>query len=270
MINPKTVINRAVGGAINGAIGNVLQNGLSVGFDAGPLSGGVSLGLDGISGGLSLGGFSVGGGMSFGGFGNLFSGNAHTTQGKVVTLSFKPGHPYASYPGIMAPLNSTGGVAWPYRPNIDIASAVNYEIGTPVHSMQDFRSFRNNTSANITITGQFTSQTIEEGRYTLAVMHFFRTARLMSFGQGGSVPSGMPPPVLNLNAYGKNQINNVPVVLDAMLQSLPNDVDYIEIDGNQVPTIISLTAACTLMLAPEQLRYFSLDAYAAGNMQNYL
>lgn len=276
MINIKSVVNRSVGGAISGGITGSLNTSIGKGGMLGGLniSGGIGGGLGGISGGISgsldFGPFSISGGIDFGGFGGLFSGNSFSSSGRAVTLGFKGGHPYSGYPGILGPLSATGGVAWPYRPSIEISRAVSYENNAPVHSMQDFRSFRNNSSANISISGQFSAQSIEEGEYAQAALHFFRVASLMSFGKGGAVPAGMPPPVLALNAYGPNNLNNVPVVLDSMLQSFPPDVDYINVNGNEVATLFTLTATMTVMLAPEQLRYFNLDAFAAGSMQNFI
>lgn len=277
MINVKTVVNRSVTGAVSGSISGNLQTSIGQGGVLGGLNISGGLGINGglgISGGISgsfgIGGLNISGSIGFGGFGGMFSGNAFSSSGRAVTLGFKGGHPYAGYPGILGPLSATGGVAWPYRPSIEISRAVAYENNSPVHSMQDFRSFRNNASATISISGQFSAQTMEEGDYCQAAIHFFRVATLMSFGKGGAVPAGMPPPVLALNAYGPSNINNLPVVLDSMLQSYPPDVDYITVQGNEIPTIFTITATMTVMLAPEQLRYFSLDAYAAGNMQNFI
>jgi hypothetical protein len=213
-----------------------------------------------------IGGVLVRGALSI--LGGLFGGGGG--GGTLPNIGFKGGHPYSGYPGILSPLGSTGGVIWPYRPSIEVARNVNYENTTPTHSMQDFRSFRNNSSANITVSGNFSAQTIEEGQYMQAALHFFRVATLMSFGRGGAVPAGMPPPVLSFSAYGQNNLSDLPVVLDSVLQSYPPDVDYIDIGGNQVPTVMTITAVMTVMLAPEQLREFNLDAFAAGSMQNYV
>lgn len=247
MINIKSVVNRSISGAIAGG---------SMSGAVGSLVGGIA----NMAGGLNL----------FGGFGNMYSGNAYQTGGKVVTLGFKSGHPYSGYPGVLAPLSRTKGLAFPYRPTIEISRAVNYNSNTPVHSMQDYRSFQGNQAATIFITGQLSAQSIEEGRYLQACLHFISTASLMSFGKGGAVPAGMPPPVLNLTAYGPNNLNNIPVVLDSIMRSYPNDVDYISVDGNEVPTVMTVALNMTVMLSPDQLRGFSLDAFASGNMQGYI
>lgn len=202
--------------------------------------------------------------------GNLVSSTSSANTDGVIRLKFKDGHPFSSYPGIMAPLAATGGVAWLYRPLVDISRSANYDPIQIVHSIQDFKAFRNNSSATVTITGQFSAQTIEEGKYTLAVLHFMSTARLMAFGSEGSVPTGMPPPVLSLSGYGPNKMNDIPVILESFNETMPQDVDYIKVDGNDVPTLMNIAITLSVMLAPEQLRYFSLDSFASGNIQNYL
>jgi len=239
----------AVGGLINNAVtGTPVFSG-----------GGIGAGIGNIIGGAV--GNLLGGLLGFTGIGGVDS---------LARVAFKPGHPYAGYPGILSPLSQTGGMIFPYRPTVDINRTVNYENVTPVHGMQEFKSFRNNTGATINITGQYSAQTIEEARYLQAALHFLRTASLMSFGRGGAVPAGMPPPVLNLSAYGPNNMVNVPVILDNVVNAYPNDVDYVRVDGNDIPTLITISTQFSVQLSASQLRNFNLDAFASGNMQGWI
>lgn len=250
MIIPKLVPNRTLGGIVQSTIGSVVGSTGILGGIAGILSSGIGSALNNVLGGNA--------GIGF------------TGSDTLVRLSFKRGHPYSSYPGILQPLAQTGGLIFPFRPQISITRQANYESISPVHSMQDYKSFRGNTAAQISITGDYVAQTVEEARYLQAAMHFIRTATLMSFGTGGQVPSGMPPPVLNLSAYGPNNINNVPVLLTISSTEYPPDVDYVNVGGNEIPTIIKLSAVLEVQLSPAQLRRFNLDAFAAGNMQGYI
>lgn len=258
ILNPKSVINRTLGSGLAQTVESV----------ANPAQG--------------LIGNSVRGSGLIGGIGNVISNEVGSLLGgllgfsglstidSLVRLSFKPGHPYAGYPGIMSPLSQTGGMIFPYRPTVDISRTVNYETVTPIHSMQDYKSFRNNSAATISISGQYAAQTVEEARYLQAVIHFIRTASMMSFGIGSAVPAGMPPPVLNLSAYGPNNLNRVPVIIDAVTTAYPNDVDYVRVDGNDIPTLMTVTVPCSVQLSPSQLRNFNLDAFASGNTQGYV
>lgn len=250
MILPKLVPNRTLGGVVQQAVGQVIGSTGILGGVAGILSSGIGGVLQSVLGGNQ--------GISFSGSDTL------------VRLSFKRGHPYSSYPGILSPLAQTGGLIFPFRPSISISRQTNYESVSPVHSMQDYKSFRGNTAAQISITGDYVAQTVEEARYLQAAMHFIRTASLMSFGTGGQVPAGMPPPVLNLSAYGPNNVNNVPVLLTMSNTEYPPDIDYVNVGGNEIPTVIKLTTVLEVQLSPAQLRNFNLDAFAAGNMQGYI
>lgn len=194
-------------------------------------------------------------------------GNLQNGDG-IVRLSFKPAHPYASYPGIMAPLQQTGGMIFPYRPTIEISRPVNYTSLDLVHSLHGIRQFKNGGEIQISITGEFQAQSYEEASYLQACIHFLRTSSLMSFGRGGAVPAGMPPPVLNLNAYGANNLNNLPVTMDSYVTNYPNEVDYIRVNGNDVATQMNLMVQLKVALQPSQMRDFNLDSFAAGNMQN--
>ena len=82
----------------------------------------------------------------------------------------------------------------------------------------------------ITISGDFTAQTVEEGKYILAVVSFFRSMTKMFFGnQDNSKLAGSPPPILKLNGYGKYYFSDVPCVLTSFQHTLPGEVDYIEV-----------------------------------------
>lgn len=253
--NPKKANNATLDGLV-GTVNNFVQD--LTATDAG----GFGI-LGGIAGAIKNEiGNSLGNLLGFPLGGNLSNGDG------VVRLQFKPAHPYASYPGILQPLQRTGGMIFPYRPDVAINRPVNYTSLDVVHSMHGIRQFKNGGEISITITGEFQAQQYEEARYLQASIHFLRTASLMSFGRGGAVPAGMPPPVLNLNAYGVNNLNNLPVTLDAYITDYPKDVDYIRVDGNDVATQMVLTTTMKVALSPNQMRRFSLDAFASGNMQN--
>lgn len=186
----------------------------------------------------------------------------------LVGLSFKPNHPYAFYPGIMQPLSDTGGFVFPYRPSITMSRSVQYSSLDVSHSLIGIRSFKSGGEMSIEISGEMSAQSVEEARYLQAALHFLRTASLMSFGQGSMVPAGMPPPVLNLSAYGQNNLRDVPCVLNSYSSTYPNDVDYVRVAGNDIPSHMSIITSLTVQMSPEQMRNFNLDSFAFGDMQN--
>jgi hypothetical protein len=78
---------------------------------------------------------------------------------------------------------------------------------------------------DIQLRGTFTAQNTTEANYLLAVIHFFRSATKMFYGQDPE--RGTPPPICLLNGFGGYQFSDHPVVISSFNYTLPNDVDYI-------------------------------------------
>jgi hypothetical protein len=128
---------------------------------------------------------------------------------------------------LLSPLKKTNGVIFPYTPEIQVSHVANYSPMTPTHSNYA-QNFYNNSDVNdITITGNFTVQNIEEGKYLMAAIYFFRAATKMFFGQGVGV--GNPPPIVFLDGYGSHYFPHVPCVIKNFSHTLSADVDYMEI-----------------------------------------
>jgi hypothetical protein len=138
-------------------------------------------------------------------------------------------------PGILQPLVATNGVIFPYTPKIDTSYKTNYSPYDVTHS--NFRGYyyQNSQVGDITITAHFTAQNTFEANYLLAVIHFFRSAGKMFYGQDAQ--RGTPPPLLFLTGLGQYQFNKHPVLLSSFSYALPEDVDYIRAHvTNQVGT----------------------------------
>ena len=127
--------------------------------------------------------------------------------------------------GILAPLTKTDGVIFPYTPNITTTYSAQYEQYDLVHSNYRGLFYKNSRVGDIQIRGTFTAQDTVEADYLLAVIHFFRSATKMFYGQDPL--RGTPPPVCLLNGFGQYQFSDHPVVISSFNYSLPNDVDYI-------------------------------------------
>lgn len=131
----------------------------------------------------------------------------------------------APQPGILQPLTVTDGVIFPYTPTIQTAYRANYNQYDLVHS--NFRGYfyQNSTVDPITVTGQFTAQDTAEANYLLAVIHFFRSATKMFYGQDAE--RGAPPPLVYLTGLGEYQFNEHSCLIQSFNYTLPSDVDYI-------------------------------------------
>lgn len=186
--------------------------------------------------------------------------------------------------GIMAPLKTTGGVIFPYTPQISVTHTARYGSQQLTHSNYTNYSYEGSEVAAINITGDFSVQNLDEGQYLLACIYFFRAATKMWFGQGSKV--GNPPPMVFLNGYGSHYFPNVPCVVTSFAHTMPQDVDYINVPTNggqnlaqkdglspngltftRVPT----NSQITITLQPIYTRRnlydkFNLDDFAAGKL----
>ena len=153
-----------------------------------------------------------------------------------VKLSLAQGATYlynATPPGILQPLRETSGIIFPYTPKIDIGYKANYQPYDLTHSNYRGYFYQNSQVGDISIASQFTAQDTQQANYLLAVIHFFRSATKMFYGQDAQ--RGSPPPLVFLSGLGQYQFNNHPCVISEFTYSLPDDVDYIRAQvANQV------------------------------------
>jgi hypothetical protein len=111
--------------------------------------------------------------------------NFQAKQDWRVRLSLSPGATYlykANPPGILAPLQATDGVIFPYTPAISVQYNANYDPTELTHSNYKFFSYRGSAVDSVTIGCDFTAQDTFEAQYVLAVIHFFRSMTKMFYG----------------------------------------------------------------------------------------
>jgi hypothetical protein len=132
---------------------------------------------------------------------------------------------------IMAPLIETNGVIWPYTPSIQVSHVANYSTAVLTHSNYSAHFYNNSDVNDITVSGEFTVQSVEEGQYLMAAIYFLRASTKMFFGQGTNM--GNPPPILFLDGYGSHYFPHVPCVVTNFTHNLSNDVDYLQVPITQ-------------------------------------
>jgi hypothetical protein len=188
-----------------------------------------------------------------------------------VRLGFKPGHPYAGYPGIMRPLAATNGVLFPYRPSLTIGTRNYWGTTEPKQSLYGFPVPDRHEIA-ITITdAQMSAQSVEEADYIYASIQFFRAAMKPAFGSEGSVPLGAPAPTIEMTAIGPHMIQSVGVILRDFDLQLMNDVDYIPTSsGATVPSVVVFTLGLMISLSASKMRSFNLDEFVANGQQGFI
>lgn len=172
-------------------------------------------------------------------------------------------------------LEETGGVVFPFMPEITFSTAANYTNVEPVHSNYAIPVYKNSVVNDITITGEFSAETEIDAEYWIAATTFFKTATKMFTGQ--SVNAGNPPVICSLSGYGTGIFSNVPVVIKSFEMQLPKDVNYIRYESinwntgsfdavTWVPVLSTISITVQPIYNRERLRKFSLQDYARGGL----
>ncbi len=236
-------------------------------------------GLQGLAGSISSAAGMLNNILSLKRGANLPSGaEAFIKQGTAITLS--PGakndwrvritcqwNIFKGNP-LFAMLENTGGVVWPYMPNITVSTKANYTPIEPTHNNYAFQAYKNSAVDDIQISGDFSCETATDAAYWIAATTFFKTATKMFFGQGEF--AGNPPLVCNLTGYGASIFDKVPVVIKSFSVDLKDDVNYINCDTFGTNTWVPVMSTITVTVSPvynrERLRKFNLQSYATGKM----
>jgi len=187
---------------------------------------------------------------------------------------------------ILYPLYATKGILFPYTPTVTSGSTAEYETMPFVHSNYTLNSYVRSYPKAISVTGEFTAQTVDQAQYLLAVIHFFRSVTKTYFGVNPYNKAGTPPPVLNFNYLGEYQFNNVPVVVKDVGYTYPNNIDYVPVSTGSktlslegtskpasiigvtwVPAHMSITVELETQYTPIEVRNkFNLDDFRSGKL----
>lgn len=130
---------------------------------------------------------------------------------------------------ILWPLFATKGIQFPYTPDITFGRQAEYQDFHFTHSNNAYHQYNKSMPTEIQVTGTFTCQTNDEGRYLIATLQFLRAMTMIEFGTISPQKAGTPPPVLRFNYLGEYMFSNIPVVISAFSYTLPRDVDYVGI-----------------------------------------
>ena len=165
-------------------------------------------------------------------------------------------------------LKDTGGVVWPYLPNITVSTKAEYNAINPVHSNYTQYNYKNSVVEDIQISGEFSCETETDAAYWIAATTFFKTATKMFFGQGDN--AGNPPIVCNLTGYGASVFDRTPIIVKSFSVDLKDDVNYILCDTYGTKTWVPVLSTISVTVAPvysrQMLRKFDIQDYARGRL----
>ena len=287
-----STIQNAVGGVQNLAGGAIstLQNAASAVSVAGNLGeniaalskisgGSLATGIKSLAGGLSTAAGMLNNILSLKRGANLPAGAEFTKQtGSAIKL--QPGAKddwrvritcqWDLFKGnpLFARLSDTGGVVWPYLPNITVSTKADYTALNPTHSNYTVHAYKGSSVEDIIIAGEFSCETESDAAYWIAATTFFKTATKMFYGQGEF--AGNPPLVCNLTGYGASIFDKVPIIIKNFSVDLKDDVNYVRCNtfgtNTWVPVMSTISVTVSPVYSRERLRKFNLQNYAAGKM----
>ena len=170
--------------------------------------------------------------------------------------------------GLLEPLDKTDGVIFPYTPTISVVHNARYGSQNLTHSNYTNYFYEGSEVQAITVSGDFTVQNIDEGRYVMACIYFFRAATKMFFGQGNY--AGSPPPMVFLNGFGKPYFWDVPCVITNFTHTMPAEVDYINIplavSESRMPTNSTISVTLQPIYSRKSVTDFDLDKFSRGDL----
>ena len=172
-----------------------------------------------------------------------------------------------STPSLLAPLKATDGFIFPYVPSVTVAHSATYSSVPLTHSNYAQYFYESSSVAAINVSGEFSVQNIDEGKYFLAALYYFRALTKMFYGSSGEY-QGSPPPIVYLDGYGQHYLPHVACVVTSFSHTMPNDVDYVEIMTPQSTTTTQTQTASTYYATPGQSNSMTIDQTTVNNAFN--
>jgi len=183
----------------------------------------------------------------------------------------------ATVPYLLQPLVNTNGVIFPYTPQLIFQHNADYSRSSPTHSNYPLNYYSASNVSDISMFGEFVSENGQDARYVLAVITFLRAVTKM-FSNSDDL-AGNPPPILRLSGHGQYLLPNVPVVVNTVSITMPNNVDYITIPSGglnsqgramttRVPKSLDINVGLTPVYSRAQMRTFGVDRLTSGQLIN--
>ena len=151
-----------------------------------------------------------------------------------------------------------GKIVFPTTPTFSLSNKANYNNQELVHANFPHPVYKNSTSDDISISGEFPVETAEDAANWLRTIALGRGLTKMFYGKSSF--QGNPPPICTLSGYGA-VLKNIPVVIKSFQVDFKDDVHYILASGSSVPRLSTIQITCQPVYSKSSQREFNLDAY---------
>jgi hypothetical protein len=127
------------------------------------------------------------------------------------------------------PLTQTNGLVFPYTPSISENLGVRYDSTDMTYTNEAIHGYKATDNTRLSLSDcAWTAETFDQAIYTLGVIHFFRSFVLMDYGRKGP-GTGKPPSPMWFNAYGDFMYSQIPVLIERVDWSFPQNIDFVGI-----------------------------------------
>ena len=151
-----------------------------------------------------------------------------------------------------------GSIIFPTTPTFSLSNKANYNNQELVHANFPHPVYKNSTSDDISISGEFPVETEEDAANWLRTIALGRGLTKMFYGNSSF--QGNPPPICTLSGYGA-VLKNIPVVIKSFQVDFKDDVHYILTAGSSVPRLSTIQISCQPVYSKSSQRGFDLGAY---------
>ena len=178
----------------------------------------------------------------------------------------------AMTPALIAPLQNTNGIIFPYTPQVIFQHTAEYSKTSPTHTNYPYNFYNSSAVQDITVFGNFTATSGPEAEYVIAVITFLRAVTKM-FGNADGALAGNPPPILRLSGHGTHLLPHLPVIVNTVSVTLPSDIDYFTIPSpmggtTRVPRSTEVSIGLTPIYSRAQIKQLGIEALASGSLIN--
>jgi len=158
-----------------------------------------------------------------------------------------------------------GQIVFPTTPTFSLSNKANYNNQELVHANFPHPVYKNSTSDDISISGEFPVETEEDAANWLRTIALGRGLTKMFYGNSSF--QGNPPPICTLSGYGA-VLKDIPVVIKSFQVDFKDDIHYILTAGSSVPRLSTIQITCQPVYSKSSQRGFDFQAYAknGGNI----
>lgn len=160
--------------------------------------------------------------------------------------------------------NFTGSVVFEVQPSMSESGNTEYQEISSMRQPASILIYRGSPSREFSINAKFVSRSEQEGEKNLRYVRLLRSWR-MPETEGSTSSGSKPPSRLKLTGLG-DWFNSIHVRISSLTIETPEDVDYIRVNGVDVPIVWPVNVSLKETRSPSELENFDIEAFRRGDL----